>query len=240
MVQEESVKLEYKLKSGEILEYKTNIESNNDYNDGEKNVQQQSLVEMIMEQKAAMLELDGTAAIEVTIKSGSVKVNGKEEALPNVGQKISMLMRKNGEIIKTSVDIPFTQPSLPEQLVRIGDRWEGESIINLPQKPEPLIIKYYYTFSGFENFLGYHCAVIKIDSPETKIKLDENVFQTLKANGETLFAYKEGKLIKSEVTTIAHIQAPNIVLNTLSKLKIEILKSAPPLIGMSEEAFIAR
>lgn len=216
------VKLEYKLKKNEALIYNSTIQTKNEFIQGENKQTQDSIAEMAMEQLTKGVTPDGIATVDVTIKSGSLKINDKTEDLPNVGQVITMDMRKNGDIIKTSIQVPFTQPTLPEKNIAQGESWTGESKITLPERAEPVIIKYNYTLKEFQNVSGYECAVISLESPETKIKLNENIIQTLSAKGATYFAHKEGRLIKSEVITNAIISAPDLSIKTTSKINLDL------------------
>lgn len=232
MVVGQAVMLEYKMKKGETLTYKTTVHSEQEIKTDEQAGSTSSDVEMKMVQKCTDVGPDGTMTVDVTIQSGSIKREGEEEELPNVGQTITLKMKKNGEIVHTSVDLPFEQPAFPTKPVKKGDSWVGESKISIPGKPDMVSLDYNYSLWDFTKILGYDTAEIKVACKETKIPIQEGIDQTLSAEGTTYFAHKEGRLVKSEVATKTVITAQDGSVDTKIRVTVELEDTKKPSMGM--------
>lgn len=224
MVVGQAIKLEYKMKKGEILTYKTTVHSEQEIKTEEQSGSTSSDVEMKMVQKCTDVAPDGTMTVDVTIQSGKLKRDGEEEELPNVGQTITLKMKRSGEIVHTSIDLPFEQPAFPTNPVKKGDSWVGESKISIPGKDKMVTLEYNYSLWNFSKTLGYSCAEIKVACPETNIPIQEGIDQTLTANGTTHFAHKQGRLVKSEVETKTKITAQDGEVSTYIKVLVELVE----------------
>lgn len=244
MVVGEAIMLEYKMKKGETLTYNTIVHSEQEIKTEEQSGSTSSDVEMKMVQQCTEVAPDGTMTVDVTIQAGKLKRDGQEEELPNVGQTITLKMKKSGEIIHTSVDLPFEQPAFPVKTVKKGDTWVGKSKINIPGKPDMVTLNYNYSLWGLTKAMGYECAEIKVACPETKIPIQEGIEQTLTANGTTHFAHREGRLVKSEVETRTNITAQDGSVDTYIKVIVELVekKTAADSLGVSgpDEGFILK
>lgn len=230
----ENISLEYKMKKGEEIRYKTTVVSEQSIKEGDNKAEMKSHLEMVMLQKATDIAADGTMTIDVIIESGSLKRDGETEPLPNIGEKISMQMKKNGDIVKTNVDLPFSQPPFPSKPIKKKDTWTGESKVNIPGRPDPVTLNYNYILWDFTKTEGHDCAEIKVSCPECKIALAEGVEQVLSATGTTFFAYKDGMLVKSEVETKTDITAPDAEVKTHIKVKVDLVESKRKSIGVGE------
>jgi len=244
MVVGQAIKLEYKMKKGETLTYKTTVHSEQEIKTEDQSGSTSSDVEMKMVQKCTDVAPDGTMTVDVTIQSGKLKRDGEEEELPNVGQTITLKMKKSGEIVHTSIDLPFEQPAFPTKSVKKGDSWVGESKISIPGKTDRVTLEYNYSLWNFNKVMGYDCAEIKVACPETKIPIQEGIEQTLTANGTTHFAHKQGRLVKSEVETKTKITAQDGEVSTYIKVLVELVdkKKATDSLGVSsgDEGFIIK
>ncbi|MCD6309603.1 MAG: hypothetical protein J7M18_02750 [Candidatus Eremiobacteraeota bacterium] len=236
----EAVLLEYKMAKGEELEYRSVVKSDQSVKEGDEVTSQVSELVMDMSQKALEVKPEGLMDIEVTITGGKTKVNEEESELPNVGQTILMTMKKNGEITKSSVDIPFSQPPFPSYQVKKGDSWKEQSRVSIPGKDEPAVLTYEYTLVGFADIANYKCVEISVKCNETKVELGEGADQTITAIGTTYFAPKEGRLVRSEVETVTKIIAENLQVDNKIKVTVELVgtKSAP--FQTDDQGFIAR
>jgi len=234
----EAINLEYKMKRGDTLQYKTTVTMNQEYKEGEEASTTTSQLDMLMVQRVTDVSAD-SFSIDVTIESGTHKRDGQEEEIPNVGQTISVKMNKYGKITETSVEFPFEQPPFPSKPVKQGESWKGESRLYIPGKPEPVTLVYEYSLWDLVRAHGYECAEIQVKCPETFIMIQEGITQKLVASGTTYFAYKEGKLVKSEVETKTEVTGENTSVITNTRVKVELLELAPPATE-SEEGFIVR
>lgn len=234
----EGVKLEYKMEKGETLEYKSTVHSEQEILEKAETSRQTSDLEMLLSQEAKDIDIDGTIIVQVNIKKGVLRMEGKEDELPNVGQSIAMRMKKNGEIVQSSVDFPFTQPPFPEKVIKQGDTWTSQSRVDIPGRAEPVFLTYHYSLWGIKTINGYECAEIKVSCPETEVLIQEGMKQKISAIGTTYFAYASGRLIRSEVETSTEIKAEGMQLKNSIAVLVELVGAAGG--SLPEQGFIAR
>ena len=227
----DTITLAYAMQPGEKLRYKTEVIS-------EQSVQQEgqppqgfsSTMEMVMVQEGKGVNPDGSMEVEVTIEDGSINKGGQTEKLPTVGTKITIVMKKSGEIVRTSVDFPFSQPAFPEKQLKVNDSWTGDSQMDIPlyndegqqTGTKKADLTYHYTLAGIEQTKGYETAVINVSCPETRFDLQEEIQQSITATGVTYFGHKQGRLVKSQVSTKTEITAPGTVVGTKIKVVVEL------------------
>jgi len=236
-----NITLEYKMEKGERLEYSTNVHSEQTFKEAGKDpISQAADTYILMDQIAKAVNPDGSINVDVMIKDGKTKAGKEEFPLPTIGQTINMKMQKNGKITGSSVDMPFNQPPFPEKALNQGDTWTGDSQINVPNRPEPLIMHYNYTLKGFTSLNGYEFAEVSVSCPKTEIDLQDDVKQIISAEGTTYFAYQEGRLIKSQVNTKTNITAEGMEVNSNISITIELQKteSASSVTPFGESGFI--
>lgn len=233
------VKLEYKLKSGDVSKYKTKVESNTDIDEGGETKSVNSIMEMMTTQKITRVSSDGSMGVEVVIDSANLKRDGEELPVPSVGQTIPMNMKKNGEVIQTGAGASGsgTHASFPEHQVGASDTWSGESKIEIPGTNKSVILKTNHILESFETVKGYDCAKIKVTTPETSIPLQDDISQTIVVDGTTYFDPTEGRLVKSIAETKTWMSLPTgQSVKTMTRMTIEIegeKKSSSSLGGMS-------
>jgi hypothetical protein len=199
---------------------------------------------MVMMQKCNEVTGDGTLGVDVIIESGFLESEGQKEELPDKGKTISMKMKKNGEIVSTNVDLPFSQPPFPGKEIKKKEKWTGESKVQIPTEPQPktVTLTYNYILWDFTKVDGHDCVEIKVSCPECTIELGKDdqgkeITQVLSATGTTYFAYKEGMLIKSEVETKTDITATNAAVKTHIKVKVDLVEQKKAAAGATEEGF---
>lgn len=227
----DTITLAYAMQPGEKLRYKTEVTS-------EQSVQQEgqeaqgfsSTMEMVMLQEGKAVNPDGSMEVEVTIEDGTIYKGGQSEKLPTIGTKITIVMKKSGEIVRTSVDFPFSQPAFPDKQLKVNDSWTGDSQMDIPLYDDDgnqtgikkADLKYHYTLSGVEQAKGYETAVINVSCPETRFDLQESIQQSITATGVTYFGHKQGRLVKSQVSTKTEITAPGTTVGTKIKVVVEL------------------
>lgn len=232
----DSILLQYKCKKGETVRYRTTVDSHQDVKEKGQSMEISSKVEMVMAQTCTDIAADGTMSIDVLIEEGYILRNGERQELPNKGQKIAMKMKKSGDITSTSTPVDFSQPSFPEEPKAKKDRWNSESLINIPNRNEPVKLDYKYILWDTVKADGYDCAEIKVSCPETAIELQEGVTQTISATGATYFAYKEGLLVKSEVETKTDIESPKDDAAINTRIRVKVVMEGKPQVGAAESA----
>lgn len=249
----ETIKLAYNMQPGEKLRYKTEVISEQSVEEEGQPAQGfSSTMEMVMLQEAKAVHPDGSIEVEVTIEDGSIHREGQSTKLPTVGQKITIVMKKSGEIVRTSVNFPFSQPAFPDRDLKVNESWTGTSQMDIPLYDDEgnqtgtkkADLTYNYVLSGFEQTKGYEVAVITVSCPATSFDLQESIEQTISANGVTQFSHKRGRLVRSQVSTDTRITAPGTVVGTKIKVVVELQDSAGDsptpggLGGFSDEQFI--
>ena len=169
----DSIYLEYKSKKGDILTYGSMIENQQSVIEKGQTKSNTTKIQFVMSQETTDVDPSGISTVDVTIKSGVV-INGEQSVpLPNIGQKITMKMKKNGEIIHTSVPVDFSQPSFPEGEKKKKDIWTSISKINIKGKPEPLELNYRYILWDISKYKCMNSAEIKVSCPETSSEIRE-------------------------------------------------------------------
>ncbi len=249
----ESVTLAYAMNPGESLRYRTQVDSEQTIQEeGQSPQVAHSNLEMTMLQEVKSTQPDGTMEVDVVIESGSIKKDGQAAPLPTVGQRITIVMKKNGEIVRTSVNFPFSQPAFPSDPVKLNEPWTGDSKMDIPLYDDngnqtgskQVTLVYQYAMTGFEHQLGHETSVINVKCPETKIDLQEGIVQTIAAKGVTNFGHKKGRLVRSQVATTTEITAPGTKVGTKIKVNVELVDASGPsndgMGGQPDEQFIIR
>lgn len=234
MVSGDAVSLEYKMQPGETLQYRTVVESEQTLQEGSQTASGSSVMEMVMAQKATEVSPEGTMGVDVTIQSVSLKRDQEnvpfEAGQDPTGKTVSMKMKKSGEVIQTNMDLPFSQPPFPTRPVKKGETWTGDSKIPVPITDaegkvtghREVTLRYHYSLWEFTRMGGYECAEIRVSCPESTIPLQDKVEQRISATGTTYFAYKEGRLVRSEVETDSQIAAQDVSIRNHIKVRVEL------------------
>lgn len=215
------IKLEYKMNKGEEYIYQITLDSEQRIEVEGKPQEVKDHLIMKMLQRVADVNKDGSYNLEMVVEPQQLVRNGENMPMQGGEQRVTMKMNKNGEILETSMPSPASQPSFPTKPLVVGEKWTGESKINLG-KPEPAILKFNYLLWGVEQTKGYECAIIQVNSPETEIPLDGGNVQKISANGTTFFAHQEGRLVKSEVNTKIFMEAPQGKLSNVIKILVAL------------------
>lgn len=231
----ETIVLAYDMKPGEKLRYKTEVFSEQSVQEeGQPTQGFSSKMDMTMVQEGKSVNADGSMEVDVTIVDGIIEREGQTAQLPTVGQTITIVMKRSGEIVRTSVNFPFSQPAFPEKQLKINDSWTGDSQMDIPlfdddgnqSGTKKANLTYHYTLGGIEQSRGYEVAVINVSCPETTFELNEDTSQTINATGVTHFSHKSGRLVKSQVATNTEIKAPTATVGTKIKVVVELLEAS--------------
>lgn len=251
MLQGDTITLEYKMSPGEVLRYRTQVDSEQGIKEeGQPEQTNKSVLEMTMEQSVKDVS-GGLSTVDVTIQDGQIRRENEAMPLPSVGQTIGITMKRTGEIVRTSVDFPFSQPAFPERTLRLNDKWTGDSKMDIPitdaegnqTGTKQVTLTYHYTLAAFERVGGYDAAVISVECPKTSVEIQPQVTQSITAKGKTYFAHREGRLVKSNVETQTKITAPGAEVRTHIKVAVDLVDAPPPAsgstpIGGGDEQFI--
>lgn len=227
----ETIVLAYDMKVGEKLRYKTEVFSEQSVQEeGQPSQGFSSKMDMVMVQEGKNVMPNGDMEVDVTIVDGTIERDGQTTQIPTVGQTITIVMKRSGEIVRTSVSFPFSQPAFPERQLKVNDTWTGDSQMDIPlfddegnqSGTKKADLTYHYTLGGLEQSRGYEVAVINVSCPETSFDLTEDTVQKITATGVTHFSHKKGRLIKSHVSTNTEIKAPSAVVGTKIKVVVEL------------------
>ena len=199
------VKLEYNLAKGDSAKYLIKMDS-------KTSIGYQTKIEKIdIQSSMAMVqrvidrdEKEGTMYLLTSIEDVKSTVNGMpvDPAQNKTAEKVfTMHIKPSGEIVdaqglQTEMSMQQMQLSFPNKPVDVGTRWEHTIPANKEIKV-PLLMK--YEVVGFKTVDGHECAVIKsnvVSAPKEKTQESLDV----KADGEIVFAYTEGKIVENKVT----------------------------------------
>ena len=139
MSQNDSVVIAYSLTPGELLQYRSTVATKQVIVENDEAPQViESFLEIMMDQKITEVS-NGVAKVEVTITDGSIRRGTDVLPLESVGQKLTMNMKRNGDIESTSVNFPFSQPAFPKAAaISSSDGTEGlspsisQSLVSIP------------------------------------------------------------------------------------------------------------
>lgn len=247
MIGNDNITLEYKLTPGEVLRYRSVVSSKQIIQEGEQLPEElESSLEIVMVQSVKEVS-NGIAKVEVVIESGSVHRGQEELPLDTVGQKLLLSMKRNGDIISTSVNMPFSQPAFPSNALRPGDSWFTTNPMNIPAgsdgQTKNIDLKYQHTLARFDHVRSHDVAIIDVKCPSVDIELSEDIHQIITAEGSTKFAHIQGRLIESNVHTHTEVIAPDTSITTDINVSVELLGAGSDDVdstnsGIADEVFI--
>lgn len=111
-----------------------------------------------------------------------------------------------GEVLEVSGPNQGNAFSFPEGEVSHGASWEGQTQSQLPNVPQPVTMKYVYTYEGDEETLGKPCVKISFTSEPVEFQVPlpngQGVSNVKTASDGTMwFDNQVGCLVKLELTT---------------------------------------
>jgi hypothetical protein len=111
-----------------------------------------------------------------------------------------------GEVLEVSGPNQGNAFSFPEGAVDKGATWEGQTQSQLPNVPQPVTMKYVYTYEGDEEMLGKPCVRISFTSEPVEFQVPlpggQGVSNVKTASDGTMwFDNQLGCLVKLELTT---------------------------------------
>lgn len=249
-----NVTLAYRMQQGEKLKYRTTVNTQQTIEEKDKPPQlAESQLEMVMSQTCREISPEGHMTVDVLIESGSIRQDQQVSPLPSAGQTITMVMKNSGEVLRSSVDFPFSQPAFPEKPVAISDTWNSDSQMQIPlygddgeqSGVKDLTLTYIYKLMQLSLENGYNVAVIDVQCPAKKVELQPGASQTIEAHGRTYFSHDKGRLVKSEVNTTTLIEAEGAQVLTKITVEVELTESSSGsggggggIGGSPDEAFI--
>lgn len=218
------VLLEYKFKIGDILKYKSYIETKQEAIQNGKTTAIQNTVEMNLKQRVVDFSND-VYKMEILVESGIFIQNNNTQNLPAVEKPSLTSFKKNGELVADQQQQnQFSQQTFPSNPINIGEVWSSSTQLKFPGKSEPITINYKYIFEKIETIKNISCAFIKVECLPSKVELQPEVTQVFEAAGHVYFAHNEGFLVKSHLKTINTITAPKIQTNTENNMTIELIE----------------
>lgn len=154
-----------------------------------------------LEQKIIRALADGSAHV-LTITTPKAGPGIPEGARSVIYQHLGA----RGEVFEVSGPNQGNAFSFPEQAVGVGATWEGETQTQLHDVPEPVIMKYTYTFDREEELKGHACARITFTSEPVEFTVPmpdgKNTSQVKTASdGVMWFDVSKGLLVRLELTT---------------------------------------
>lgn len=201
--------LEYKFNTGDTLRYKSTIETKQETTQDNKTNVMENKIELTYKWHIAEF-LNDIYKLEIFIESGTLTQDNAVQNMPGGEKPIFSSLKKSGEIISEGAQKQLSQQALPSHPINIGEAWKSQEQLNLPDRPEPVIITHNNTFEKIENINGLECAYIKIECPSSKFELKSGVTLSLEVNGDLYFALKEGFPVKSRFKTISKLIAPQM------------------------------
>ncbi len=186
------------------------------------------VVHMILAQTITGVEERKHFTSEYLMESGETKQESLSLPLPSVGDTYTVKMKMSGEVIDSTLDLPYSSPAFPEKELHLGDRWSQKSPLTIPpgitpKDGEELVLEYDYEIEGFEEKLGHRCTSIAVTCPEKTYTFEPDVEQTTSGEGLVFFAHGDGKLVSFHNTTVSEITAQGITTNFTVRTSMDLL-----------------
>jgi hypothetical protein len=221
------IRLEYNYEKDEVMRYKVFINSEQTIVENENSTAHNFSVETVISATAFAILPDDTYAIQYIIESGAITREDTRVRMPNVGQSYIIEMMKNGEIMRSSLNLPFTQPAFPDGPIALGYSWEDVNEISFPFKDESLTapfvsLTYTYKLKELSSLAGQQCALITVTCPDTRITVKENHTMDISGSGKIYFAHQEGKLLGSYIKNSHFINSPETEISSKISTKVEL------------------
>ena len=217
------ITLEYKMKKGQVYYYNVVMENNRRMKDEENDITENIVMRLKMIQQVKNVLPNGEYELEIEVEPQAFERDGSPMDVPLEKQVVKMKMDKYGNVTYSSVPTPQTSTTLPKEPVDIGKTWTGESKVNIPEINQEVKLLFTYTAESITNEKGYECLKIRVEGQPNTMEI-EGIKQRFETSGYTLFAYKEGVLVKSEVLTKIHAEAGNATLDNNMKVLVELDK----------------
>ncbi len=232
------INLEYRMKEGQLYIYDVYITNTKIYRENGKEEKEIDEIKLKLLQRVSKVLPNGAYELYVEIEPISFLRNSNPQEVAIPTQTMKMTMDKKGKVLASTMDSPVNSPTFPDKPVSIGETWVAPAQLKL-QDGGNINLNYYYTAKGIEKFKSYDTLVIEVNSDEWKNKMNE-VTQSLKSKGVTLFSTEYGSLMKSEVETEvkALLEDKSQEFISIVKVKVELDKLTQKDISETEEGFI--
>jgi len=161
---------------------------------------------------------------EIIIEEGKIKNSAGEQNFPEKGKKITIKMKKNGEVLETSenkIELG-SQTVFPDKPVSQGDKWPAK--IKLP--PDLTggneTLEGNYILEKFETVNGRDCGIINLEIPSKTFKSSDKT-TTINMKGNICFDYNKGQLVNSHIENNIDITKANtdnkLIINQIVDIK---------------------
>ncbi len=236
----QGIVLEYKMKKGQVYNYSVVMTNDRYMKDEENEIRENITMKLKMVQRVKNVTPDNTFELEIDVTPESLTRDGSAVEIPLEPQKVLMKMDKHGNVLYSSVHTPSTTTTFPKNPINIGDSWTGESKVSIPEINKEVKLLFTYTASSIANVNGYECVKIDVEGKPSSLEV-EGITQTFETKGVTYFAYKDGMLVKSDVTTKIKATAGDAMMTHDLKVSVELEKlemSSMPSAGVGGEEFL--
>jgi len=201
MAEGDSFKLEYKPRAGETLRYGIAVNTEQFIREGEIRIEQHYTIEMVMAQTITEVEGSGLFTVDYTLESGIMRNGEKETPVPGIGDTVTAKLRSNGEIVCSTLPLPFSAPSFPGHELQPGDTWTHRSPVQLPfameikdSSTEEITIETEYEVEEIEQIFERECIRIAVKCPEKTISVEPDFMQIIEGSGTLFFDANDGIL----------------------------------------------
>lgn len=234
------VNLEYKMKEGQNYIYDVYITNTKIFQEGSREEREVDEIKIKLSQKVSKVLPNQTYELEVEVEPISFFRNSQIQEIPIPTQTMKMTMDKKGKVLASTMDSPVNSPTFPDKPVSIGETWIAPAEIKL-QDGNSLKLNYYYTFKGVEKYKSYETALIEVHSDEWS-NSSQDVTQSLKSKGFSLFSVEYGALMKSDVETEVKATVESASQNFISivRVVVELDKLVQKSLDQTDEGFIIK
>lgn len=228
------------MKEGQNYLYDVYISNTKIFKEGDREEKEVDEIKLKLSQKVAKVLPNNTFELDVEIEPISFVRNSNPQEIPIPSQTMKMSMDKKGKVLASTMDSPVNSPTFPDKPISIGETWISPAELKL-QDGGVIKLNYYYTAKGIEKYKNYETILIEVNSDQWNNTM-QDVTQSLKSKGNTLFSIEYGALMRSEVETEvkATVESANQTFISIVKVIVELDKLSQKDLNETEEGFIIK
>jgi hypothetical protein len=194
--------LRLKYRTDQVLDYTLVSRSSQvAVQEGKKGNPEQGGFDAVLQQRVIRAMEDGTAhVVTVTIPQPGpgIPAGARSVIYQHLGDR--------GDVLEISGPNQGNAFAFPEGEVSVGSNWEGTTLTHLPNVPEPISMKYVYTYELEEECIGRKTVKISFTSEPVEFQLpmpDGRTMSQVKtaSDGTMWFDAVAGILVRLELTT---------------------------------------
>lgn len=216
-ISSDKIQLRYLMREGDELTYRTEVATAQILRQSEGEPQSssnQSTIELI--QLVTAVEASGVGHLEITFPNGELK-------------PLRFSMEPSGELLASSMTLPFSVPAFPKKKLGLGDSWKSSQSMEIPklledgtiQDTKQVTLIYHYTLKDLIEMEGRQIAKLHVEAPKTNFTISAGVTESIAVEGQNLFAL-DGYLLESTIVSDTVISVGPVTVETHVEIGVHL------------------